>query len=75
MKIIDLEGNQRLQDAVLSSYHASSHTFAHAPQVTKIVENHLGKSFIEQVAAPALHFPFPIPLQPVPADQVPKKAV
>lgn len=49
--IDDLEEDQQLQDAVLSVLHAATHTFAIATPVQKIVENHLGKSFIKNAAA------------------------
>lgn len=42
----DLEIDQRLQDAVLSVFHAVSHTF-NGTAAVKILENHLGKSFIK----------------------------
>ena len=61
MTVKDLEDDSQLQDAILSAYHAVSHTFSLAPQVLKIVENHLGKAFIESsTPPPAVHFPFPI---------------
>lgn len=47
--IEDLEGDQRTQDAVLSVFHAASHTFAGSPTV-KIIENHLGKAFIKSLS-------------------------
>ena len=62
MKIVELETDQSLQDAVLSVYHAFSHTFAQAPQVLKIVENHLGKAFIESSAPQVMPFAFPFPM-------------
>jgi len=73
MKIVDLEDDQPLQDAVLSAYHALTHTFASAPQVLKIVENHLGKSFIEQSTPPVppIQFPFPFPANPFPKPSAP----
>lgn len=53
----NLEDSDDLQDAVLSVHHATMHTLSVGP--VKIIENHLGKSFIVQqrVAAP----PAPIP--------------
>jgi hypothetical protein len=45
--IDDLESDQSLQDAVLSVFHATTHTFSAAP-ATKIIENHLGKAFVKQ---------------------------
>lgn len=66
MKIVDLESDQLLQDAILSCYHALSYSFARAPQVTKIVENHLGKAFIESTQSPGIQLPFPFPVSPSP---------
>lgn len=45
LHIIDLEENQRLQDAVLSVHHAYMHTFSQSPAV-KIIENQTGKAFV-----------------------------
>ena len=61
MNIIDLESDQALQDAILSVYHSVMHTFGQAIQVTKIVENHLGKAFMENAMPPNLPFGFPVP--------------
>lgn len=43
----DLEADQALQDAVLSIFHATTHTFGATPAV-KLIENHQGKAFIRQ---------------------------
>lgn len=43
----ELETNQGLQDAVLSAFHAASHTFNGTPAV-KIVENHMGKAWVKR---------------------------
>jgi len=45
-----LEKNQREQDVFLSIFHAVTHTF-NMTSAVKIMENHLGASFIKQVAA------------------------
>lgn len=64
LKIEELESDQGLQDAVLSVFHAASHTFNASPAV-KIIENHLGKAFIKSqavqqvVMAPGPVFPQP----------------
>lgn len=42
----DLEADQELQDALLSVFHASTHTFLATPAV-KLIENHQGKAFIK----------------------------
>lgn len=44
--IEELEADQKLQDAVLSVFHAATHTMSATPAV-KIKKNHLGKSFIK----------------------------
>jgi hypothetical protein len=61
----DLERDQRLQDLVLSVHHASMHTFG--TPVIKIIENHLGKAFVQQQQQLALPFApagLPMPLIP-----------
>ncbi|TMB15377.1 MAG: serine protease [Deltaproteobacteria bacterium] len=69
--IDDLEAQQPLQDAVLTVFHATTHTFNATPCV-KIIENHLGKAFIkvaqQQVVMmqPAQPSPIPPPTQPPP---------
>lgn len=54
LRVIDLESMPEMQDAVLSVYHATTHTFAATP-ASKIVENHMGKAFIEMVAPPKVN--------------------
>lgn len=46
LKITHLEDDQKLQDLVLSVYHATSITFD-KKTVTKIIENHLGKAYVK----------------------------
>lgn len=61
MNIENLEDDQILQDAVLSVYHAVSHTFSSSP-VVKLVENHLGKAYMDTLifpASPPSIFPIP----------------
>lgn len=55
MVISDLESQQDYQDAVLSVYHAISYAFAGSP-AAKIVENHLGKAFIDSISPPPQPF-------------------
>lgn len=45
IKVITLEEDPALQDAVLAVHHACIHTLAHTPAV-KIIENHIGAAFI-----------------------------
>jgi ClpP class serine protease len=51
LAISDLESNQELQDAVLTTHHAFMHTFSNTHCV-KIIENHDGVAYIEQAAQP-----------------------
>jgi membrane-bound ClpP family serine protease len=44
LKIVNLEADQRLQDAVLSVHHATMHTLG-GSAAAKIVENNLGRTF------------------------------
>jgi hypothetical protein len=46
LKIVDLEADNELQDAVLSAHHAAMITFEQAGAY-KIIENHLGSSYIQ----------------------------
>lgn len=47
LEIEDMEGNQELQDLVLSIFHATTHTFA-GTGTLKIIENQNGKAFIKR---------------------------
>lgn len=46
LKVTDLEGDKVLQDLVLSVHHAIRYTFSGAG-VYKVIENHLGRAYIE----------------------------
>lgn len=46
LKIIELEGDPKLQDAVLSVHHAIIHTLS-SSNAFKVIENHLGTAFIQ----------------------------
>jgi ClpP class serine protease len=46
LKIVDLESDDKLQDAVLSVHHAAMITFEQAGAY-KMIENHLGSSYIQ----------------------------
>jgi hypothetical protein len=48
LKVVSLEEDRDLQDAVLSVHHACIHTLTATPAV-KLIENHLGVAFILQV--------------------------
>ena len=64
LKVTPLEDDQKLQDLVLSTFHATTIVFQHG--ALKIIENHLGKAFIK--SPPPLQSPFvqppPMPLPP-----------
>ncbi len=45
LKIIDLEDDQRLQDLVLSVFHATNITFQQT-KIVKIIENHNGNAYV-----------------------------
>lgn len=49
LSIVDLETDQDLQDAVLTTHHAFMHTFSNTYCV-KIIENQIGVAYIEQSA-------------------------
>ncbi|MEO7174401.1 MAG: S49 family peptidase, partial [Saprospiraceae bacterium] len=51
LNITNLEDNQELQDAVLTTHHAFMHTFSNTLCV-KIIENQDGIAYIEQAALP-----------------------
>ncbi|HHT9153706.1 MAG TPA: SDH family Clp fold serine proteinase [Candidatus Hypogeohydataceae bacterium YC40] len=59
LKIQKLEDNPYEQDAFLSIFHATTHTFNGTPAV-KIMENHMGKAFINA----QVQVPFVVPGQP-----------
>lgn len=67
----DLEADQGIQDAVLSLFHAATHTFSATP-AAKIIENHQGKAFIktqaqEIVVLPQQMLPSPPPFPVTPS--------
>lgn len=68
-----LEKEQVLQDAVLSVFHATTHTFTGTP-AAKIIENHIGKAFITMAEGFVIQVPSrqgsptPQPTQAIPAQ-------
>lgn len=57
LKVVDLEADHSLQDAVLSAHHAIQHTLS-ATAVSKIIENHHGRTWLRisalgQIVVPA----------------------
>lgn len=61
--IEDLEADQQLQDAVLSVFHATTHTFSGTGAI-KIIENHLGKAFVKTQQTVVIQQPPPPPSGP-----------
>jgi hypothetical protein len=48
LKIVDIEADQKFQDLLLTVHHAFMHTFT-ASGAIKIIENHEGNAFIENI--------------------------
>jgi len=62
LKIDYLERNNVIQDLVLSVFHSTTHTFS-GTGATKIIENHLGKAYVNQMQ---LAFQPPLPPMQIP---------
>lgn len=58
LKVMWLESDQQLQDAVLSVHHATMHTFSGTPAV-KIVENHHGRAWVRMSGQVVVQAPPP----------------
>lgn len=65
LNIENMENNQKIQDLVLSVFHATTHTFTGTSAV-KIIENHNGKAFIKSQQI------IPVPPVQVPPTSLPK---
>jgi len=65
LRVVDLEADQGLQDAVLSVHHACQHTLS-GTGTNKIIENHHGRAWIK--AAQMISVPMPGPPE-VPQDR------
>jgi hypothetical protein len=65
--VVDLESDQNLQDAVLSTYHSTAHSFG-GTAAAKIIENHLGSAFLSVVMQPTM---FGLPQMPQPISPRP----
>jgi hypothetical protein len=63
LKVTPLEADDKLQDAVLSVHHAAAHTFSGTPAV-KLIEDHLGQSFILMRSTGVLAAPASPPASP-----------
>jgi len=48
LSVVDMEADNDLQDLILTTHHSFMHTFSNSG-ATKIVENHLGVAYIEQL--------------------------
>jgi len=67
LKIENLEDDDKLQDSVLSVFHATTHTFD-GTRAVKMIENQQGKAFIKQVQQIVI----PQPTTPKPEEEVAK---
>ena len=63
IKVVDLEADDGLQDAILSVHHAFNHTFGGTPAY-KIIENHHGRAFIKQKQVTQVIMQGPLPFGP-----------
>lgn len=61
LTVLHLEEDQDLQDAVLSVHHATVHTFSTG--AAKIVENHLGRAYVQIAQQIAMQVPMQVPPQ------------
>ena len=66
VRVVDLEDDDQLQDAVLSVHHATMHTFSGTP-AHKIIENHRGRAWVRMssIQVPAVG----VPVQGQPPDR------
>ena len=55
LRVHDLEDDQDLQDAVLSVFHAVTHSF-NGTNAAKIIENHQGNAWMKLTPVRASHF-------------------
>lgn len=68
LNVVDLEKDQQLQDLVLSVHHAISHLMDKTG-TTKIVENHIGKTWLRRVGMIQVPLPHPQPIETQPNRQ------
>jgi hypothetical protein len=71
MRIEQLEKSRKFQNAVLSVFHATTHTFSFMPPVAKIIENHLGSAFVKLAQMQQMPLLIPGQVVPAPARQPP----
>jgi hypothetical protein len=62
VKVVDLEDDSELQDAILSVHHAFQHTFS-ATQAGKIIENHHGRAWMKITTQQIQLSAVPVPQQ------------
>lgn len=62
VKVVNLEKDPKLQDAVLSVHHATMHTFASTP-AQKIIENYHGRAWVRMSARSVIPIPAVNPIQ------------
>jgi hypothetical protein len=65
LKIVNLDSDKPLRDAVLSIHHCYMYHLANTP-IFKIVENQAGRRFMKVQNQPAVQFMIPAPLAPAP---------
>ena len=70
IKVVDLEADSKLQDAVLSIHHATAVTYAFTA-ATKIVENHAGRAWLTLHQPQVIQMPMPVPVQLTPQQPPP----
>jgi hypothetical protein len=69
VKVSYLEDDQALQDAVLSVFHATMHTWNGG--AAKIIENHKGRAFVQHGGQQVMLMPGPAPAQMPPQGLIP----
>lgn len=71
VEVDDLEDDPALQDAVLTVHHATMHTLS-ATGALKIIENHLGRAYVETQQVVQVQVPMPlVPAPPIGIPSVP----
>ena len=70
VRVVDLEDDAQLQDALLSVHHATMHTFGGTP-AQKIIENHHGRAWIRLGVGGTVQVPSVVPTQPADAPSPP----
>jgi hypothetical protein len=79
LKVIWLESDGPLQDAVLSVHHATMHTFSGTPAM-KIIENHHGRAWVRMISQLVLQAPVtppsgsPLRVTPPSSNPLPNRA-